>query len=214
MLRLQRDIGGQSKAALVYTDRIDGASSNRVLPPTRAWCGRTSTACCCRGRISRTASTASATVAPLWQGTLARNGGRFGVRYQVRGVDPDFRAAAGFISRAGIVLAIGNAPADHQRQARRRCRAVDQRRRTSTAPGSTTTSSTAAARRIASCTSTTTSRFAAAGAPAVRCSSRPFGYDQQSLRRLRDRPADRHAVSCSCPSPARRGCRISTTCCR
>ena len=30
VLRLQRDIGGQSKAALVYTDRIDGASSNRV----------------------------------------------------------------------------------------------------------------------------------------------------------------------------------------
>ena len=40
--------------------------------------------------------------APLWQGVFARAGRRFGMRYTVRGVDPDFRAAAGFISRTGV----------------------------------------------------------------------------------------------------------------
>ncbi len=33
---------------------------------------------------------------------FARAGRRFAVRYTVRGVDPDFRAAAGFISRTGV----------------------------------------------------------------------------------------------------------------
>ena len=42
------------------------------------------------------------TSAPLWQGVFARAGRRFAVRYTVRGVDPDFRAAAGFISRTGV----------------------------------------------------------------------------------------------------------------
>src|SRR4030095_8974981 len=31
VMRLQRDLFGQSKAALVYTDKVDGAHSNRVL---------------------------------------------------------------------------------------------------------------------------------------------------------------------------------------
>jgi hypothetical protein len=110
VLRLQRDIGGQSKAALVYTDRIDGASSNRVAAADARLVWKGIYSWLLQGAISRTSIDGASTVAPLWQSTLARNGGRFAARYQVRGVDPGFRAAAGFISRGGIV----SASATHQ----------------------------------------------------------------------------------------------------
>ncbi len=110
VLRLQRDIGGQSKAALVYTDRVDGASSNRVAAADARLVWKGIYSWLLQGAISRTSLDEVSTVAPLWQSTLARNGGRFAARYQVRGVDPGFRAAAGFISRGGIV----NASATHQ----------------------------------------------------------------------------------------------------
>ena len=57
-----------------------------------------------QGALSRTrcAAIGRVTTAPLWQGVFARAGRRFGMRYTVRGVDPDFRAAAGFISRTGV----------------------------------------------------------------------------------------------------------------
>jgi hypothetical protein len=44
--------------------------------------------------------------APLWEGIFARNGKGFGFRYGITGISEDFRAASGFISRAGIVHAV------------------------------------------------------------------------------------------------------------
>ena len=110
ILRLQQDVGSKSRAALVYTDRIDGNRSNRVLASDARLVWSDIYSLTVQGAISRSAAANSVISAPLWQGTFARAGRRFAARYQVRGVDPDFRAAAGFISRTGIA----NANFNHQ----------------------------------------------------------------------------------------------------
>lgn len=110
ILRLQRDVGAGSRAALVYTDRIDGNHSNRVIGSDARLVWKDVYSLMLQAAVSRTATSGVVTSAPLWQGTFARAGRRFALRYQVRGVDPDFRAAAGFISRTGIA----NANFNHQ----------------------------------------------------------------------------------------------------
>ena len=106
ILRLQHDVGAKSKAALVYTDRLDGDHSNRVLGSDARFVWKDIYSLLVQGAVSRTADANQSTTAPLWQSQFARTGRRFALRYTVRGVDPDFRAAAGFISRTGV--AAGN----------------------------------------------------------------------------------------------------------
>ncbi len=110
ILRVQRDVGARSRAALVYTDRIDGNRSNRVIGSDARFVWKDIYSLSLQGAVSRTTSSDTVFAAPLWQGNFARAGRRFALRYQVRGVDPDFRAAAGFISRTGIA----NASFNHQ----------------------------------------------------------------------------------------------------
>ena len=107
IFRVQQDVGAKSRAALVYTDRIDGDRSNRVVASDARFVWKDIYSLTMQGAMSRTSVSDTAlgnavTTAPLWQGVFARAGRRFGLRYTVRGVDPDFRAAAGFISRTGI----------------------------------------------------------------------------------------------------------------
>jgi hypothetical protein len=102
ILRVQQDIGAKSRAALVYTDRIDGDRSNRVIASDARFVWKDIYSLNMQGALSRNAIDSDVTTAPLWQGVFARAGRRFGMRYTVRGVDPDFRAAAGFISRTGV----------------------------------------------------------------------------------------------------------------
>lgn len=103
--RIQRDIGGQSKLGFAYTDRIDGERSNRVAALDARVVFKGIYTLLAQGAISRTQAPAGADVAPLWMASLSRNGRRFGFRYQINAIDHDFRAASGFISRAGIVRA-------------------------------------------------------------------------------------------------------------
>lgn len=105
ILRLSRDVGAQSRIAMTYTDKVEGAASNRVLSVD----GRT-----VRNRIysgsfqlagARAQSAAGVTTAPLFEGRLARDGRRFGLRGVLRGIDPDFLTESGFISRTGEAYA-------------------------------------------------------------------------------------------------------------
>lgn len=102
ILRVQRDVGAKSRAALVYTDRIEGSRSNRVIGSDARFVWKDVYTLSLQGAVSRNAVSDTVNTAPLWQGAFARAGRRFNLRYTVRGVDPDFRAAAGFISRTGI----------------------------------------------------------------------------------------------------------------
>lgn len=108
ILRLQRDLFTSSRVALVYTDRLDGDRSNRVIGADTRLVWRDSYSLSLQAAASRTAIGGAATTAPLWQAVFARTGRRFGLRYTARGVDPDFRAAAGFISRTGVAALTAN----------------------------------------------------------------------------------------------------------
>jgi hypothetical protein len=105
LLRVQRDIGAQSRLGLVYTDKIDGASYNRVAgADARLVLGSVYSA---QVQLagSRTRRSGSTETAPLWSARLVRNGRTLGARYTINGIAEDFRASSGFIQRPGIVHA-------------------------------------------------------------------------------------------------------------
>ena len=110
IFRAQRDIGGQSRIGVAYTDRVTGADYNRVADMDgrvvfgKVYSGSFQFA----ESYDRTAGVS--TSAPLWEAIAARNGKRFGFRYTVTGISEDFRPGSGFISRAGVA----HAAADHR----------------------------------------------------------------------------------------------------
>jgi len=105
ILRVQRDVGARSRLGLAYTDKIDGGDYNRVASADGRIVFRDIYTAQFQLAASRTARGGVATDGPLWDARLSRNGRRFGFRYLINGIDPDFRALSGFISRPGIVHA-------------------------------------------------------------------------------------------------------------
>ena len=103
LLRVQRDLGAQSRIGAVYTDRIDGDDYNRVAGlDGRYVFGRIYSAQF-QAAASRTRRDGAAVSAPLWHARFNRNGRTFGMTYSANGIHEDFRAGSGFISRPGIV---------------------------------------------------------------------------------------------------------------
>jgi hypothetical protein len=105
LLRVQRDIGSQSRLGLVYTDKIDGDNYNRVAGADAriVFGGVYSAQLQVAG--SRTRTNRVSNTSPLWSARFVRNGHTFGLRYSITGIDEDFRARSGFISRPGIAHA-------------------------------------------------------------------------------------------------------------
>ena len=101
IVRLQRDVGAQSRIGVAYTDKVDGARFNRVVGVD----GRL-----VRGLYNAQAQLASSFTssdsgtqrAPLFDASLSRNGRRFVARYSLNGISPDFDAQSGFIARPVI----------------------------------------------------------------------------------------------------------------
>jgi hypothetical protein len=105
ILRARRDLGGASTLGLVYTDKVDGGNYNRVIgTDTRIVFGKVYTA---RAQIAGSFTHRGGRTfdAPLWAATFDRTGREFGFTYSLGGIDPDFVASSGFISRAGIATA-------------------------------------------------------------------------------------------------------------
>ena len=103
---MQQDVGKQSKLGAVFTHREAGEDRNVVAGVDTRVVFRDIYAVQGQLAASRTEDGERSLTAPLWQVTATRSGRRYGFRYSLRGVDPDFRAAAGFISRAGIAQAV------------------------------------------------------------------------------------------------------------
>ena len=101
--RLQRDVGGQSRVGMTYTDRIEGSQYNRVADVDGRYVFKSIYSV--NGQYARSFTKVDgrdAFSAPLWSAVLSRNGKAFGVRYSIDGVDEQFRAQSGFIGRGGI----------------------------------------------------------------------------------------------------------------
>ncbi len=105
LLRVQRDIGSQSRLGMVYTDRIEGSNYNRVAGADArlVFGGVYSAKLQLAG--SRTRRNGITQTAPLWSGQFIRTGRTFGMRYTVNGIHEDFRASSGFVPRPGLVHA-------------------------------------------------------------------------------------------------------------
>ena len=88
---------------MAYTDRVVGGDYNRVADVDgRIVFGKVYSAAFQAAKsFDKTSGVVSN--APLWEGIFARNGKQFGLRYIFTGIDEDFRARSGFISRPGIV---------------------------------------------------------------------------------------------------------------
>jgi len=101
--RLQHDLPHSSKVGVVYTDRRDGAGSNRVFAADARLLFGPIYNLQLQAGASRTAVGGGATTAPIWQAIFNRDGRHFGLRYQTTGIHQDFVAASGFISRSGVI---------------------------------------------------------------------------------------------------------------
>ncbi|HEX6433177.1 MAG TPA: DUF5916 domain-containing protein [Gemmatimonadales bacterium] len=104
LLRVQRDIGSQSRLGLVYTDRIEGSNYNRVAGADARLVGGIYSALL-QLAGSRTRRDGVTETAPLWSARVVRNGRTLGARYTFSGIAEDFRAGSGFIARPGVVRA-------------------------------------------------------------------------------------------------------------
>ncbi|PYO78824.1 MAG: hypothetical protein DMD67_04225 [Gemmatimonadetes bacterium] len=106
ILRVRRDLVGQSTVGLVYTYRIEGGDYNRVAGADARLVLGPIYALALQGAQSVTRSIGGVVNAPLWQATLDRTGREFAFHYGITGIHPDFVAASGFIARPGIVTAV------------------------------------------------------------------------------------------------------------
>jgi hypothetical protein len=102
--RLKQDLGGQNGLGLVYTDRVDGSSFNRVATVDGRVVLGGAYALTFQGGGSATRDSALTPTrwAPIWYASLVRSGRRFGFTASGTGIGDDFRASSGFISRPGI----------------------------------------------------------------------------------------------------------------
>ncbi len=103
LLRARRDLGTQSRLGLVYTDKIDGDDWNRVGGLDARLSFGEIYSLDLQGALSGTRVAGERKTAPLFEAIFNRNGRRLGTRALITGIDEDFRAAAGFIRRPGIV---------------------------------------------------------------------------------------------------------------
>lgn len=106
VLRVRRDLGASSTAGLVYTDRIDGGTYNRVAGADlrvvwrKIWFSQAQLV------GTWTDDAAGARAGTLWDLTFYdRTGRAYGNHFEIVGVSPDFVAASGFVPRTDYVQA-------------------------------------------------------------------------------------------------------------
>ncbi|HYD54611.1 MAG TPA: DUF5916 domain-containing protein [Gemmatimonadaceae bacterium] len=103
VLRLSHAIGLQSTAGAIYTERSVGDDYNRLggLDAKLVFGGMYFAQL--QAVASATRDVGGARGGPLWMAVLDRTGRSWGFNYSLIGVDPDFRAQLGFVTRTGYV---------------------------------------------------------------------------------------------------------------
>ena len=104
IIRLRRDLGEQSNAGIVFTDRTEGTRFNRVAGfDTRLQFANVYSVDV-RYAASITRDTATRTGA-LWELSHGRTGRGYGYRYNLQGFSPGFETQTGFVNRVDFVRA-------------------------------------------------------------------------------------------------------------
>ncbi|MBM4194774.1 MAG: carbohydrate binding family 9 domain-containing protein [Gemmatimonadetes bacterium] len=101
IVRLQRDLGTQSRIGLAYTDKVDGANYNRVFDVDGRYVWRRANAIQYQfaGSLNRASGFTSA--GPLWDVRYNRSGRNFSGSTFFKGISDKFITQTGFISRTG-----------------------------------------------------------------------------------------------------------------
>ena len=102
LVRLLKDVGGQSRLGVAYTDRIEGDDYNRVGEVDGRWVFGGINSLAFHGGVSRTRSDGQNKTGPLWYLNFTRTGRRFGFNATFQGVSDRFRAASGFLSQGDL----------------------------------------------------------------------------------------------------------------
>jgi len=105
IVRAQRSLGHGSRVGVAYTDRIEGDDYNRVAEIDSRLVFKDIYSVNLQVGGSRTRSGGVTTTAPLWLSQFNIRHRVWGLRSLFAGISDDFRAASGFIGRAGIVHA-------------------------------------------------------------------------------------------------------------
>ena len=102
LVRVQRDVGSQSRVGVAYTDRVEGGDYNRVgQVDARVLFGGIYNVSA-NAALSRTREGGAARTAPAWSLGFGRAGRTVGLSTTFRGIDPEFQAQSGFISRGNL----------------------------------------------------------------------------------------------------------------
>jgi uncharacterized protein DUF5916 len=103
LLRVQRDLGRSSRAGLVYTDRVEGEGSNRVLGADGRFVWNKIYSAQWQAAVSRTeAPGADVRAGPLYSVDLRRSGRAFAARWMASAMHDEFETQSGFISRPAV----------------------------------------------------------------------------------------------------------------
>ena len=103
IVRLQRDLGRQSTAGLLYSDRVGGGRENTVgggdvhIAFGKLYYAQF------QAEMSSTTAGGSTSTGPMWEAVVDRTGRAFGFHYNVLGISPAFVTDNGFVSRTGVV---------------------------------------------------------------------------------------------------------------
>jgi Domain of unknown function (DUF5916)/Carbohydrate family 9 binding domain-like len=103
VLRLRRAFGQQSTVGMLYSDRVGGGRSNRVVDADLHWVFDPRTYAQFQAVMSSTTANGSTQNAPMWEAVMDGTGRSFGFHYNVLGIGNGFADDNGFVQRTGIV---------------------------------------------------------------------------------------------------------------
>jgi hypothetical protein len=101
VIRLQEDVGERSIVGVALTDKEEGGNYSRLASADARLTFAKIYSLQLQAAGSTTLNGTSETAGPLWQAHFIRGGRTFVLDYNLSGIDPEFQAASGFISRAG-----------------------------------------------------------------------------------------------------------------
>jgi hypothetical protein len=105
IVRLLDDVGSASQIGAVATDKEDGGTFNRMAGVDARFTFAKVYSLALQGAGSSTRLGGQTAAGPLWEGHFIRAGHTFGLDYDFLGIDPDFVAGSGFLSRTGVASA-------------------------------------------------------------------------------------------------------------
>ena len=103
ILRLSSGFGAQSVAGFLYSDRVGGGRSNRVVDGDIHYVFGKLYYAQFQSAFSNTSQNGVSNTAPMWEAVVDRTGRAYGFHYNVLGVSQNFAADNGFVQRTNIV---------------------------------------------------------------------------------------------------------------